>query len=108
MLHPECNPKVLKHADFIGSTFQIIQYVKNSLDLEFIIGTEEGIIHQLKKDSPNKTFYLASKKMVCKNMKKTTLEHLYDTLLNENNTIEVDETVRIKAAKALELMLEMS
>lgn len=108
LLHPECNPKVLKHGDFIGSTFQIIQHVKNAPDEEFIIGTEEGILHQLKKDSPNKIFYLASKKMICKNMKKTTLDHVYDTLLNENNAIEIEEDIRVKAAKSLELMLDMS
>lgn len=108
LLHPECNPKVLKHGDFIGSTFQIIQYAKTSPEQEFIIGTEEGIFHQLKKDSPDKTFYLASQKMVCKNMKKTTLEVLHDTLFHENNAIEIEEEIRVKAVKSLELMLSLS
>lgn len=108
LMHPECNPKTLKHADFIGSTFQIIQHVKNSDEPSFIIGTEEGILHQLKKDRPDKTFIMASQKLICKNMKKTTLQHLYDALNEERYTIEIDETIRISAAEALNKMLELS
>lgn len=109
LAHPECNPEVLKHADFIGSTSQIIQYGTDSDSKEFIIVTEDGVLHKLQTDNPDKKFYLAEqKKLICKNMKKTTLQHLYDALNEEKTEIEIDPEIREKAYKALDLMLEMS
>ena len=71
---------------------------------EFIIGTEEGILHELKKKNPNKSFFIPGDKICCQDMKKTTLENLYDALLNMKNEIILDEDIRKKALKSLENM----
>lgn len=106
--HPEVNLDVLNMADYIGSTAQIIDYCKKSDAKEFIVGTEEGIIHKLKKDSPDKNFYLASNNLRCYDMKLTTLKDVYEALKDEKNLIEVDEETRLKAKKCLDKMIELS
>lgn len=108
LMHPECNPKTLQHADFIGSTYHIIQYARQSEDQEFIIATEEGIIHQLKKDNPNRKYHLASPKLICKNMKKTVLEDLYHALNNNTYEINLSDEIIQKAYSALDRMLALS
>lgn len=108
LIHPECNPKILEFADFAGSTSQIIDYVVNSDDEEFIIGTEAGILHTIEKMAPNKKCYLLSPCLVCQNMKKTTLQHVYEALLYEKHEIFVDEEVRVKAENALKRMLDVN
>lgn len=107
-VHPECNPAVLTHADFIGSTSQIIEFVRNSDDKEFIIGTEMGILHTLRKENVSKKFTLLSPALICYNMKKTTLEDVYHVLLTEENEITIDEEIRQKASKSLTRMLELT
>ena len=107
LMHPECNPKLLAYADFIGSTKQIIDYAKKSDKRSFIIGTEKGIMYQLKKDNPDKEFYLLSPDFVCFNMKKTKLSDVYSSLLNEQYEIRVEEDIRKKAETALARMLEI-
>jgi quinolinate synthase len=104
--HPECNHEVLSVSDFIGSTSQLIAFTKQSDKNEFIVVTERGVLHRMKKDNPNKKFYLASERLVCPNMKKTTLENILDVLKYENNEIKLDETVRAKALKSIESMLK--
>lgn len=106
LMHPECNPRLYKKADFLGSTAQILKYAKESEDTKFIIGTEEGILHTLKKQNPDKEFILLSSKLFCKNMKKTTLEHVYLSLRDEVTKIELDEQMRVKALASLERMLQ--
>jgi quinolinate synthase len=108
LAHPECNLEVLENADYVGSTKGIINYAKESSANEFIIATEAGIIHQLEKDSPNKKFYLASKKLVCPNMKLTTLEQVYDCLKNGVNEVFVDEKIALDAKRSLDKMMELS
>lgn len=108
LVHPECNPEVVKKADFVGSTSEIIEYVKNSEDKKFIIGTEMGILHRLRKQNPDKKYYLLSPSLVCYNMKKTSLEDVYKALKDENNEINVDKEVMDKAHKSLERMLRLS
>ena len=108
LAHPECNLEVLKNADYVGSTKGIINYAKNSDSLEFIIATEEGIIHQLEKDNPNKKYYIASKKLVCPNMKKTTLQQVYDCLHDGVNEVFVDEEIAKGAKRSLDKMMELS
>jgi quinolinate synthase len=103
--HPECNHEVLSVSDMIGSTSQMISFVKSSDKNEFIIVTEKGILHRMKKDNPNKKFYLASEKLICPNMKKTTLENILDVLKYENNEIILDENIRIKAFNSIDAML---
>ena len=105
LAHPECRPEVVELADFVGSTAQIIEYAKNSPNKKFLIGTEMGIMHKLKKDSPDKLFYLLSTGLVCPNMKKTTVESVYLALKKMRYEINLDKDVAEGAGKALEAML---
>jgi len=107
-VHPECNPAVVELADFVGSTAQIIEHISNSDDKEFIVGTEMGILHTLRKRNPEKKFHLLSPSLICFNMKKTSLEDVYNALLNDKHEITLDEEMRIKASKSLTKMLELS
>lgn len=107
LVHPECKPEVVQLADFVGSTKQITDYAANSKAEKFIIGTEMGVMHKLKKDSPGKTFYLMSPGLVCPNMKKTSLQSIYNSLKEMKYKIELDEEIRLKAKKSLERMLEI-
>lgn len=106
LLHPECNQSLLKHADFIGSTKQIIEYAKKSDNESFIIGTEQGVMYQLKKDNPNKAFHLLSPDFICFNMKKTKLNDVYLALRNDQFEIRVEEEIREKAKVSLQRMLD--
>ncbi len=108
LVHPECNDEVIQRADFVGSTSQIISYATNSDKTKFIIGTEMGVLHKLETDNPDKKFYLLSTGLICNNMKKTTLNNIYESLKNEQYEIHVEEEIRIKALKALDRMLEIS
>lgn len=108
VVHPECNPLVVQHADYVGSTSQILEYIKESDDKEFIIGTEMGILHTLRKQNLYKKFTLLSPGLICYNMKKTSLEDVLHVLKTEENEITVDEEVRVKAFKSLNRMLEIT
>ena len=107
LMHPECEPEVQKLADFLGSTSAIIKYAGEIPEKDLIIGTEEGILHLLKKQNPDKNFYLLSTGLICTNMKKTRLEDVHRALLNMQHEIHVDENIRIKALKSLERMLKI-
>ena len=104
VVHPECNKEIREEADFIGSTGEIINFVNNSQGKKFLIVTEEGVIHQLRKNNPEKEFYTPYGSMVCPSMKITTLEHLHESLLNMKNVVEIDEDLRMKAYNSLENM----
>lgn len=108
LTHPECKKEVLKHSDFVGSTSAIINYVKKSEDKEFIIGTEEGIIHKLKNENKDKKFHLLDENLVCKNMKKTKLIDVYNSLLNMENEILLDDEVINGAKSSLDAMLNLN
>ncbi|MCX7842790.1 MAG: quinolinate synthase NadA [Clostridia bacterium] len=108
LVHPECRKEVVELADFVGSTKQITDYASASEHRKFIIGTEMGVMHHLKKDNPDKEFYLLSPGLICPNMKKTSLKSIYDALYEMKNQIEVDEEVRLKARRALDRMLEIT
>ena len=105
--HPECEKPVRDAADFIGSTGEIINYVNNSLNEKFLIVTEEGVLHQIKSFNPKKKLYVPGGGMSCINMKKTHLEDVYNSLLNMEYNIQVDEDVRQNAYKALINMHEL-
>lgn len=107
-VHPECPQEVCELADFVGSTSEIIDYCKNSDKKRFIIGTEMGIFHKLKSDNPDKEFYILTPRLVCTNMKLTTLESVYNALNENKHIIEVDEDVRRRASVCLERMLKMA
>ena len=102
--HPECSKEIRDISDFIGSTSEIINFVNNSSNKKFIIITEEGVLHQLRKSVEEKEFYIPYGKMVCRNMKMTTLKDLYESLLNMENKIEIDEDLRLKAYNSLKNM----
>jgi len=108
LVHPECSPNVVEKADFVGSTSAIINFANKSDSKSFIIGTEMGVLHQLRKENPDKSFYLLSPGLTCFNMKKTTLSDIYKALLNEQYEITVDEEIRQKALGCLQRMLDLS
>ncbi len=108
LIHPEAPLNVLKKADFVGSTKQIIEHATNSEKQEFIIGTDKGIIHALEKANPNKTFHLLSKVLNCVNMKRIALQDVYDALNEEKYEINVETEIADKARVALDRMLRMS
>lgn len=80
LVHPECIPKVVERADYVGSTSGIMEYAKSSQDKEFIIGTEISIAESLQYECPDKDFYILSKKIICPNMKLTTLVDVYNSI----------------------------
>lgn len=108
LIHPECRPEVLALADVIGSTAQIIKTCEESDCEAFIIGTELGVVETLKKQFPSKRFYLLDEAMVCPNMKKTTLDDVIDTLVNQTGEIFIEEEIQASASQAIKAMLERS
>lgn len=113
LVHPESPGDVLELADFIGSTSQIIKFVEDNLnDIDdrsgVIIGTEIEIARTLQHRFPLKRIYPLADHAVCLQMKKTDLHKVYNALLNEEEEVFVEETVRVKALKALEKMMELS
>ncbi|OOM74581.1 quinolinate synthase A [Clostridium puniceum] len=108
LVHPECTKEIRDISDYIGSTSGIIDYATEDSGNEFIIGTEEGILHELKKKNANKSFFIPGDRICCQDMKKTTLENLYDALLNLRNEIVLDEETRKKALRSLENMHKLA
>ncbi len=111
--HPECEEKILEKADYIGSTSGLLDYVIKSDSKEFIVATEPGIINQMKKRAPGKTFIEAPPEAGCKcnecpYMKLNTLEKLYLCMRDKKPEITMDEGIRKKALKPILRMLEMS
>ncbi len=111
--HPECEEALLSKADFIGSTSQLLKFTQESDANEFIVATEEGIIHQMLKKSPHKKFIPAPPNEncacnECPYMKLNTMEKLYLCMKEGKPEIIIDEEVRLKALKPIERMLEMS
>ena len=108
MVHPECSGEMRKVADFIGSTSKMCRYAKDSEAKEFIVGTEEGILHRLRKENPDKKFFTAYEGAVCPNMKLTTMDRLYASLKEEKHLVKVPENVAVKARAALERMFQVN
>lgn len=106
--HPECMPEVLRLADHVCSTSGMSSYARESDASEFIIVTEAGILHRLKKENPGKRFYLASRRLLCPNMKMTTLDSVAGALERMEHQVRVSEDVRKRASAALSRMLEAS
>lgn len=107
LVHPECRPEIQLMADFVGSTSQICQYVKESAERKFIIGTEVGIIHHLKKENPKKVFVSAYEGAICPSMKLNTLERVYTSLRDEKQVVTVPTSIANKARHALEKMFDV-
>jgi len=108
LVHPECTLEVIDLADYVGSTSGIIDYATASDANEFIICTEIGILYELKKRNPDKAFYTAKPDQICPDMKLITLEKIAYALENMDNQVEIDAPIRVRAAKSLEKMLELS
>lgn len=112
--HPECPAGILSHADHIGSTRAILNFVLNAKGREFIVGTERHIIHQMEKAAPDKVFFPVPGAdggcscSDCPFMARNTLEKIFLALLNDAPRIELPEQLRLAALKPLERMLEMS
>ena len=114
--HPECKSVILKMADYVGSTQGLLNYVTNSDKKKFLVVTESGILHQMTKANPEKTFIpvppeLEGKTCMCnecKYMRMNTMEKLYLCLRDEKPEILIEEELREKAVKPILRMLEMS
>lgn len=111
--HPECEEQVLRIADFIGSTSQLLSYTQKDEATSFIVATETGILHQMEKLSPDKTFIPAPPNNACAcndcpHMKLNTLEKLYLCMKYELPEIKMDEQLRLQAKKPIDEMLRLS
>ena len=105
MAHPECEPPVLALADHIASTAGMVKYAGKSKAKEFIVGTEYGILFQLRHQYPDKRFYMPTEGFVCADMKLTTLGWVAHSLEFMKYRIEVPEDIRMRAKKAVDKML---
>jgi quinolinate synthase len=111
--HPECQAAVLELADYVGSTTGILNFTTKSTHKKFIVATESGILHQMQKDSPEKTFIIVPSDQTCScndcpYMKLITLEKIYDCLLHETNEILLSDDLITKSLAPIERMLEIS
>ncbi len=107
MVHPECRPEVAAVADAVLSTGGMIRYARQPEYKEFIVGTEMGIIHRLRKENSGKKFYPVSEQAVCPNMKLITLDKVLTTLEMETHEVTVPQEVADRARRAIERMLEI-
>ena len=108
LVHPECKPEVVRHADYVGSTSGIMQFAEKSDCREFIIGTELSIAEHLQYACPDKRFYPLSKKLICQNMKLSTLVDVYDAVRGAGGAeIELDADTITKARRCIDAMIEL-
>ena len=107
LAHPECHKEVCLKADYVGSTTGIMKYAMESDNKQFIIATEKGVVDRLQRDCKDKEFILIKDSIVCPNMKRNSLEDIYNVLKNETNEITVDEEMAKKALKCIDRMLEV-
>ena len=107
LVHPECTPAVVALADRALSTGGMLKFVRESDRTEFIIGTECGILHRMRKENPGKRFYPLEPAVVCPNMKKITPEDVLFALRDLSPRIELDEAMRQKAKAPIDRMLEV-
>lgn len=108
LVHPECKKEVLEEADYVGSTSGIIDFVAMDNAQEYIIGTEIGVLYELRKRNPEKKYYTLRNNTTCADMKLVTLEKVLDVLEKETNVVSVSEEVAKKALLPLEKMLEIA
>lgn len=108
LVHPECPQAVCDLADYIGSTSGIIAYATANPAEEFIVCTEIGVDHELKKRNPGKKFYFPKTEPVCHDMKSITPEKILQVLKTGANKVSVDESLRESSKKPLEMMLELT
>ena len=107
VVHPENTPEVIEVADRVESTGGMLKYVKDSDNKSFIVGTEVGIMHGLKKENPDKQFIPAFTRAICPDMKLTTLEKVLWSLVEEETKIEVPEDIAARARSAIDRMIAL-
>jgi quinolinate synthase len=105
--HPECRPEILQMADVITSTSGMLRHAAQADEKEFIIGTEQGLLYPLRKANPDKRFYPASTRLICKNMKKIQVSDVLRCLETMTGEVKVPEAIRVPALKAVELMISL-
>ena len=105
--HPECTSPVREVADELLSTGQMLKFAARSTAKEFIVATEIGIIHALKKQNPQAEFFPATERAICPNMKKITVDKVIGSLEDMQHKVTVPDDIRIKAKKALDRMVEI-
>lgn len=108
MAHPECPPEILEMADVVSSTSGMIRYASESKETSFIVGTEIGILHPLRKANPDKHFFPASLSMECRDMKKITLDDIVESLTTLKGRVTVPEETRVAALAAVERMVALA
>ena len=108
LVHPECKKELQKEADYIGSTAGIIAFAAKDDADEYIVGTEKGVLFELRKQNPEKTFYTLTCQQICTDMKYITLEKICKVLETEENQVKVNEEFQKKALKPLLRMLELA
>jgi quinolinate synthase len=107
LVHPECSPEIQSIADFIGSTSQMSRYAREGSAREYIVATEVGLLHRLKKENPRKEFVPAYDGAICTNMKLNTLERVYLSLKEEKHPVAVPDAVAKRGRNALEKMVSI-
>ncbi len=107
IVHPGCRPDVVHLADKVLSTEEMVEFSKTSAAQKIAVGSEEGLVHRLHKESPQKTFYTVGTAKMCKNMKITTLEDAYLALKEEKHKMEIPEAVSVRAGRTLERMFDL-
>jgi len=105
LTHPECRIEVNEMADHVTSTSGMLRFAHASAEEEFVVGTEIGLMHRLRKENPDKIFYPLRRDMICPNMKKTTLQSVLRAFQENRYIVKVPEDIRIRAKKALDRML---
>lgn len=105
IVHPECQPEVVDLADEVFSTSGMVKFARQSDCKEIIVGTEMGLVERLKRENPEKRFYLASPKFICPTMKLTTLEKVLQALETLQPEVRVEEPIRSLAKATLDKML---
>jgi quinolinate synthase len=108
VVHPECTPDVIALADHVASTSGILRYANSSNAKEFVIGTEIGILHRLRKENPDKIFMPVTPLSDCPNMKLNTLEKVLWSLEDIQYVITVPDEIAKKALSAIQKMLDLS
>jgi quinolinate synthase len=112
--HPECEEPVLRHAAFVGSTTALVKYAKTAKAKTLIVATEEGVLHAMRREAPDKTLIAAPPEdetcacNQCPHMRRNTLEKLYLCLRDLEPRLEMDEQLRVRAKQPIDKMLELS
>ena len=105
MVHPECSPEVIDLADEVLSTSGMVTFVRQNRATRFLVGTEEGMLHRLKRENPEKQFWTPGAAKSCRGMKITHLNDLHQALVREQFEIKLPEQIMKQARGALERML---